>query len=265
MKKRTKLITTILLAVSVNVSYGGENCLPPDVGSKQTPMDVFRCFQRVFDAQQNRIDELATGNLNLKIELEQLKQKLPNQKLPANTENCSAEQKGQIAFDDTYARLCNGINWQIMDARNPKPVLKASAKKYTIAEVRATAKDNKFGQGTVCETGYHLCIFMEALSLKYAYPRSRIAFEEHGYLRTLGNYTDITVAVGGTHPHNSLLGHKDSRWDLKWNGKSLQCPDGSGPMTHFQNKSLRNQGYEWTGGCYKDDKRYWACCINNLD
>ncbi|MDM8558330.1 C-type lectin domain-containing protein [Candidatus Parabeggiatoa sp. HSG14] len=58
MKKRTKLITTILLAVSVNVSYGGENCLPPDVGSKQTPMDVFRCFQRVFDAQQDKIQAL---------------------------------------------------------------------------------------------------------------------------------------------------------------------------------------------------------------
>ncbi|MDM8560676.1 hypothetical protein [Candidatus Parabeggiatoa sp. HSG14] len=58
MKKRTKLTTAILLAVSVNVSYGGENCLPPDVGSKQTPMDVFRCFQRVLDAQKKQIAEL---------------------------------------------------------------------------------------------------------------------------------------------------------------------------------------------------------------
>ncbi|MDM8560674.1 hypothetical protein [Candidatus Parabeggiatoa sp. HSG14] len=260
MKKPTKLISTILLAMSVNVSYGGENCLPPDVGSKQTPMDVFRCFQRVIDAQQSRIDELATGNLNLKTELEQLKQKLPNQKLPANTENCSAEQKGQIAFDGTYARLCNGINWQIMDARNPKPVLKASAKKYTIAEVRATAKDNNYGQGTVCETGYHLCIFMEALSLKYAHPRSRIPFEENDYLRTLGSYSHVHGT--GENAHNSLLGYKNV---AGWNGPILQCPVASGPMIHFYNKSERSQGIEWDGGCYKDEKRYWACCINNLD
>ena len=251
MRKRAKLTTAIFLAASVNVSYGGENCLPPDAGMND-PMKIFECFQGMLDTQQQQIGELTAENQALKNQL--------NQKLPANAENCSAEQQGQIGFDGTYARLCNGKNWQIVDARNSKPVLKASAKQYTIAEVQATAKDNAFGQGTVCETGYHICIFMEALSLKYAYPRSRIAFEGEP-LRTLGNRTNIEYSTG-THEHNSLLGYKRGDW---WNGPNLQCPDGSGPMIHFFSKSNRSKGEEWDGGCHKDSKHPWACCINNLD
>ncbi|OAD21884.1 hypothetical protein THIOM_002336 [Candidatus Thiomargarita nelsonii] len=201
----------------------------------------------------------------LKTQVEQLSQKLPNQTLPAITENCTSEQTGLIRFDGTYARLCNGTNWQVIEARHPKPVLKRSAKKYTMAEVRETVKGKGFpqisGQGNICETGYHLCIFMEALVLKYAYPRSRIIFEGNDYLRTLGNYSSADTA-GSTHPHNALLGYKSSG---SWNGPSLQCPKDSGPIINFSNKPNRKKGIEWDGGCYKDDKRYWACCINNLD
>jgi hypothetical protein len=101
---------------------------------------------------------------------------------------------------------------------------------------------------------------MEALVLKYAYPRSRIPFEGNNYFRTLGNNSRAELA--STHPHNSLLGYKDTG---NWNGPSLQCPEGSGPMLYFQNRDSRNKGYEWDGGCHKDDKRHWVCCINNLD
>ncbi len=213
------------------------------------------------------LGDLQAENQALKTQLEQLSQQQPNQTLPATTENCTAEQTGQIHFDGTYARLCNGTHWQVIEARHPKPVLKPSAKKYTMAEVRATAKGKdgknpeRYGQGTICETGYHICIFMEALVLKYAYPRSRIPYEGDTYLRTLGNYSYADHA-GSTHPHNSLLGYKSSS---AWNGPSLQCPNGSGPMIHFYNRDSRNKGVEWDGGCYKDDKRFWACCINNLD
>ncbi len=135
----------------------------------------------------------------------------------------------------------------------------------SLAEVRATVKGKDWpqlsGQGTICETGYHLCHFMEALVLKYAYPRSRIPFEGNTHLRTLGNHSAAELA-GSTHPHNSLLGYKDGG---RWNGPTLQCPEGSGPIIQFYNRDYRNLGYEWDGACYKDDKRYWACCINNLD
>ena len=221
------------------------------------------------DTQQQQMGKLQAENQALKTQVEQLSQQRPNQTpttttenpnqtLPATTENCTSEATGQIRFDGTYARLCNGTHWQVMEARHPKPVLKPSAKTYTIAEIQATAAENEYGQGTVCETGYHLCIFMEALVLKHAYPRSRIPFDGNDYLRTLGNYSSVNN-VGNTSSHNALLGYKD------WNGPSLQCPEGSGPMLHFYNRDSRNTGAEWDGGCHKDDKRLWACCINNLD
>ncbi len=233
-------------------------------------------LQRVVDTQQKQLQvlieenqklrqALSQENQALKTQLEQLSQKQQIQTLSATTENCTNEQIGQIRFDGTYARLCNGKHWQIIDARHPKPVIKPTAKQYTVAEVRATAKGKEWpqrsGQGTLCETGYHLCHFMEALVLKYAYPRSRIPYEGGSYLRTLGNYSDV-IHAGTNHGHNSLLGYNDKG---NWNGPSLQCPNGSGPMLHFYNKDDRNKGYEWDGGCYKDDKRPWACCINNLD
>ena len=210
--------------------------------------------------QQGKIQTLTQKNKTLKTQVEQLSKKLPNQTLPATTENCTGEQTGLIRFDGTYGRLCNGTHWQVMDARHPKPVLKPSAKAYTMAEVRETAKENELGQGTICETGYHLCIFMEALVLKYAYPRSRIPYEGD-YLRTLGTCSEGKYA-GSTHPHNSLLGYKDA-WG--WKGQNLQCPEGYGPMLHFYKKAHRSLGYEWDSGCYVDEKRHWACCLNNLD
>jgi hypothetical protein len=224
-------------------------------------------LQRVVDTQQKQLQvlieenqklrqALSQENQALKTQLEQqLSQKQQIKTLSATTENCT--QIGQIRFDGTYARLCNGKHWQIIDARHPKPVIKPTAKQYTVAEVRATGS----GQGTVCETGYHLCLFMEALVLKYAYPRSRIPIEENSYLRTLGIYSDVNHA-GTNNANNSLLGYNDNG---NWNGANLQCPNGSGPMLHFYNKDSRNKGAEWDGGCHKDDKRYWACCINNLD
>ncbi|OQY52842.1 MAG: hypothetical protein B6247_16120 [Candidatus Parabeggiatoa sp. nov. 2] len=127
----------------------------------------------------------------------------------------------------------------------------------SLAEVRATVKGKDWpqlsGQGTICETGYHLCHFMEALVLKYAYPRSRIPFEGNTHLRTLGNHSAAELA-GSTHPHNSLLGYKDGG---SWNGPSLQCPEGSGPIIQFYNRDYRNLGYEWDGACYKDDNKPW--------
>jgi len=283
MKNRSKLKTALLLAMAVNSSYAEERCFPP-VGEIPTLPEVLECFQKgldtvtaenqkqqttintqqgLIDAQQQQISELEAENQALKTQVEQLSQNQPNQPL---TKNCTPEQKGQIRFDGTYGRLCNGTNWQIMDARQSKPVLKPSAKQYTIAEVRETAKDQNWyqvaGQGTICETGYHVCTFMEALVLKYAFPRSRIAYGESGYsIRTLGNYSEVKLA-GTTHPHNALLGYNDSE---KWNGPSLQCPEGSAPMIHFYDKGSINRGLEWDGGCYKDDKRNWACCLNNLD
>jgi regulator of replication initiation timing len=237
-------------------------CVNKYIGEQQAKNQALKTQ---VDTQQQQMGELAAENKKqqaenkaLKTQLEQLSQL---HTLPATTENCTGEQTGQIRFDGTYARLCNGTHWQVIDARHPKQVLKRSAKKYTMAEVRATAGENEYGQGTICETGYHLCIFMEALVLKYAYPRSRIAFGREGFLRTLGNYSGANY-VGNTQPHNSLLGYKSSG---NWNGPSLQCPDGSGPMIYFSNRDSRNTGHEWNGGCHKDDKRHWACCINNLD
>ena len=239
------------------------DCVNKSLGEQQVKNQALKTK---VDTQQQQMGELAaenkkrqTENKALKTQVEQLSQQLHT--LPATTEDCTSAQTGQIRFDGTYARLCNGTHWQVMDARHPKPVLKATAKKYTMAEVRATAKENSYGQGTICETGYHLCIFLEALVLKYAYPRSRIPFEGQDYLRTLGNHSGAVLA-GSTTAHNSLLGHKEGG---SWNGPSLQCPNGSGPMLHFQNKHHRNLGYEWNGGCRKDDKGLWACCINNLD
>ena len=239
------------------------DCVNKHLGEQQAEN---KALKTKVDTQQQQMGELAaenkkrqTENKALKTQVEQLSQQLHT--LPATTEDCTSAQTGQIRFDGTYARLCNGTHWQVMDARHPKPVLKATAKKYTMAEVRATAKENSYGQGTICETGYHLCIFLEALVLKYAYPRSRIPFEGQDYLRTLGNHSGAVLA-GSTTAHNSLLGHKEGG---SWNGPSLQCPNGSGPMLHFQNKHHRNLGYEWNGGCRKDDKGLWACCINNLD
>ncbi|OQY52847.1 MAG: hypothetical protein B6247_16145 [Candidatus Parabeggiatoa sp. nov. 2] len=214
------------------------------------------------DTQQQQMGELAaenkkrqTENKALKTQVEQLSQQLHT--LPATTEDCTSAQTGQIRFDGTYARLCNGTHWQVMDARHPKPVLKATAKKYTMAEVRATAKENSYGQGTICETGYHLCIFLEALVLKYAYPRSRIPFEGQDYLRTLGNHSGAVLA-GSTTAHNSLLGHKEGG---SWNGPSLQCPNGSGPMLHFQNKHHRNLGYEWKATWLPT--ALWLCLVRH--
>jgi outer membrane murein-binding lipoprotein Lpp len=257
MKKRLKLQAALLAALA-NSTYATDTCLPEDVGSK-SPLLVFQCFEA-------KLQALSEENQTLKTQVEQLSQKLPNQKLPSTTENCTADQTGQIHFDGTYARLCNGKHWQIIDARHPKPVLKATTKAYTMAEVRESAKGNKwrnpkkYGQGTLCETGYHLCIFMEALVLKYAYPRSRIAFEGE-FLRTLGNYSYARYA-GSSNGHNSLLGYDNNH---HMNGPSLQCPEGSGPMIHFYNREHRNKGVEWDGGCQKDDKRPWACCLNHLD
>jgi hypothetical protein len=271
MKKRVKL-QAAMLAVIASSSYADESCLT-DVENKE-PLEVFQCFEAKQNRQQKQIERqqekmweqqekiqtLTQKNQALKTEVEQLSKKQPNQTLPATTKNCTSEQTGQIRFDGTYARLCNGTHWQVIDARHPKPVLKSSAKAYTMAEVRETAKENLLGQGTICETGYHLCIFMEALVLKYVYPRSRIPYEGD-YLRTLGTCSEAKYA-GSTHPHNSLLGYKSG----DWNGQNLQCPEGSGPLLHFYKKAHRSLGYEWDGGCYKDDKQWpWACCINNLD
>ena len=222
--------------------------------SNMTITDWVDCVNKYLGKQQ-------AENKALKTQVEQLSQQGHNKTLPATTENCTDKETGQIRFDGTYARLCNGTHWQVIDARHPKPVLKATAKKYTMAEVRATAKKNGHGQGTICETGYHICIFMEAVVLKYAYPRSRIPFEGSEYLRTLGTYSAADVA-GSSNGHNSVVGYKDAG---SWNGPSLQCPAGSGPMLHFYNRDARNKGVEWDGGCYKDDKRLWACCLNNLD
>ncbi len=240
------------------------DCVNKSLGEQQVKNQAFKTQ---VDTQQQQMGELAAENKKqqaeiqaLKTQVEQLSKKLPT--LPATTEDCTSAQTGQIRFDGTYARLCNGTHWQVMDARHPKPVLKPSAKKYTMAEVRATGKGKAWpqlsGQGTICETGYHLCIFLEALVLKYAYPRSRIPYEGNDHLRTLGNHSAANYA-GINHPHNSLLGYKG------WDGPSLQCPNGSGPMLHFYNRDSRNKGIEWDGGCHKDDKRHWACCINNLD
>ncbi len=250
MKKTTKLKTALLLAVAINSAYAEEKCLPAT-----SLVEVLNCFQ-------SEIGKLKAENQALKTQVEQLSLNQPNQPL---TKNCTPEQKGQIRFDGTYMRLCNSKDWQIIDVRQSKPLLKASAKQYTIAEVRKMAKGKEFpqhsGQGTICETGYHICLFVEALVFKYAYPRSCIAYEGIASIRTLGNYSAAELA-GTTHSHNVLLGYTDSG---NWNGSSFHCPKNSGPMIHFYRKKARNIGAEWDGGCYKDDKRYWACCINNLE
>jgi len=231
------------------VSYAIEDC-----GTSVTECQL---KQRIKDLE-NEVQALKA----LKDEVKALKALISSQAPP--TENCTTAQKGQIRFDGTYGRLCNGKDWQVVDARKSKPVLKQSAKQYTAAEIRKTASENSFGQGTICETGYHVCTFMEALVLKYAFPRSRMA--EKGGFRTLGNYSEVRLA-GTAHPHNSLLGYNDIEYkgSEKWNGPSLQCLEGSAPMIHLYDKGSINRGLEWDGGCYKDDKRHWACCLNNLD
>ena len=65
MRKRAKLTTAIFLAASVNVSYGGENCLPPDAGMND-PMKIFECFQGMLDTQQQQIAELKEENQRLR-------------------------------------------------------------------------------------------------------------------------------------------------------------------------------------------------------
>jgi len=54
MRKRAKLTIAIFLAASVNVSYGGENCLPPDAGMND-PMKIFECFQGMLNAGKNSV------------------------------------------------------------------------------------------------------------------------------------------------------------------------------------------------------------------
>jgi len=183
------------------------------------------------------------------------------------TENCTTAQKGQIRFDGTYARLCNGKDWQVLDARQSKPVLKQSAKKYSIEEARKVTSgggNGRFGQGNICETGYHACLFTEAIVIKYAYPRSRVDVQGNQYLRTAANYSKVSH-VGKKSPHNALLGYGEDS-NTVWNGPKLECPKGSGPILSFYGTDARNNGIEWDGACHKDDKPYhWACCINNLD
>jgi len=260
-KLLAKLLFISGIIFTIPVSYAIEDC-----GTSVTECQL---KQRIKDLE-NEVQALKA----LKDKVTALEALISSQ--PPKTENCTTAQKGQIRFDGTYARLCNGKDWQILDARQSKPVLKQSAEKYTMAEVVKTTNTNGvyvgswpqcFGQGTICETGYHLCVYMEALVIKYAYPRSRIDVKSRGHLRTLGNFNAATLA-GTNHPANSLFGANELQWDKNgvFNGPMLRCPSGSGPVIEFVIKKKRNLGAESDGGgCRKDDKRYWACCINNLD
>ena len=75
MRKRAKLTTAIFLAASVNVSYGGENCLPPDAGMNN-PMKIFECFQGMLDAQQQQIGKLTAENQNRQQRIAELETQL---------------------------------------------------------------------------------------------------------------------------------------------------------------------------------------------
>jgi len=190
------------------------------------------------------------------------------------TENCTTAQKGQIRFDGTYARLCNGKDWQVIDARQSKPVLKQSDKKYSMAEVRKKGRaydaidgkhPKRFGQGSICEIGYHICTFMEASVIKYAYPRSRVDVKAKS-LRMLGTYSASNDA-GIESASNSLVGYSRGANAASWNGSSVACPNNSGPMLRFYEDTNRDIGMAWDGGCHReiDEYYHWACCINNLD
>lgn len=258
MRKRVLLQTAVLLSAVVNLSYVGASCWPPVEG--QTPRDVLKCLQSELDTQQKRIAVLEKENQRLR-------------SLSPTTENCTTAQQGQIRFDGTYARLCNGKSWQIIESRQPKPVMMRSANKYTMVEM-INLLGSKYGApegqgvGSICEKGYHICTFMEGLVLKHAYPRSRGHDEEpYVMLRTFGTpATDSRrgAGVGTSHPHNSLLGFGMHNKEGGLYAR-IQCPAGSGPALFLDGKTRRDRGIRVHYGCISDAKQYWACCLNNLD
>jgi len=206
---------------------------------------------------------------NMAKRIEQLEADNQKLRLLSKADQCTSETQRHIRSDGTYMRFCNGKDWQVIDARNSKPILKKSKQTYTLAQVAAIGeayKNNyssgkRFGQGSVCEVGYHICNFAEALIIQHAYPRSR-SITSDMYLRTLGNGNQAMYA-GTAEAYNSLFGFAGGG---EWDGPALQCPKGSGPLLNFSGQPQRTKGYEFSAGCYKErKKRYWACCINNLD
>jgi len=201
-------------------------------------------------------------------QIKQLKEDNQKLRLFSTTDKCTSETQGHIRSDGKYMRFCNGKDWKVIDARDSRAVLKHSKEKYTMAAVRELTEGyniknpKRYGQSNICETGYHLCIFMEALTIKYAYPRSRINLptKESINLRTLGT-SSFGVTAGNT-IYNAIIGFGAVP---KWDGERLQCHGDSGPVITFSSYDDNNLGHQFAGGCYEEDKLYWACCINNLD
>jgi len=95
MRKRAKLTTAIFLAASVNVSYGGENCLPPDAGMNN-PMKIFECFQGMLDTQQQQIGKLTAENQSQQKQIAALKKE--NQSLRQKTDAISVSSNGNVVI-----------------------------------------------------------------------------------------------------------------------------------------------------------------------
>lgn len=174
---------------------------------------------------------------------------------------CDGARAGELAYRSAHLYLCDGAAWRMVDLQDGRPLLKASAATYTIAQVRSAAVDStqlprRYGS-TICGADYHVCNYTEAIVLKYMLPDHLISVPRNAYLRTHGSYTAGEIA-GTTHPHNALLGYTTG----SWNGPSLACPNNSGPMIYMYDTDNRALGQDWDGGCYADDARYWACCLN---
>jgi hypothetical protein len=178
---------------------------------------------------------------------------------------CDSGRAGQIEFVNGQFRGCDGTDWRVLEMQDKRPIMKQSASNYTMAQVRSltSAGGNWVGYSgstSVCESGYHICTYTEAIVNKYAYSTSRFQFTAGQYFRTLGNYSYGPYA-GVDHPHNAMSGYHDGGgWQM--NG-ATRCASGAGPMFYIYSNSDRAQGVEWEGGCHVDDgARPWMCCIN---
>ncbi len=175
--------------------------------------------------------------------------------------NCTGGREGEVAYRSGHLVVCDGVGWRVVDQQDERPIIKSSSQTYTIAQVRAAAVDGtqlprRYGS-TICGEDYHICHYAEAVTLKYSLPDHRMETVRDQYHRTHGNYTAGEIA-GTTHPHNSIHGYSSGNW----NGPSLACPNNSGPMLYMYGTDRRAIGQDWDGGCYTDDSRYWACCLN---
>lgn len=143
-----------------------------------------------------------------------------------------------------------------------RPKIMPSVNAYTIVQAVAAAGTTwpgGAGDGTICESGYHVCNSLEAVTQKYTVDE---VYSWGGqYLRTTGTFS-WGPYTGMGHPHSGLIGYNDG--GPVWNGGSSACPSGSAPMVYFEGNAhaTTSPGHSWTGGCYADDSRNWACCLN---